>query len=110
MGGNTGIGRPSSVQRVGQSVRETIYDLRKNGATLDEIVAEMESTFGVELSRSAVHRHLSAQAKALEAVARTRAVAEAVVRGLGEGESKSARAHVIGCQSRKTIRACCSRL
>ena len=92
MGGEKGIGRPSSVQRVPQNVREVIHDLRQQGATLDEIVAEVEGSFGVGLSRSAVHRHLSAQAKALEAVARTRAVAEAVVRGMGENESKSSRA------------------
>lgn len=92
MGGEKGIGRPSSVQRVPQGVREAIHDLRQNGATLDEIVAEVEGSFGVGLSRSAVHRHLSAQTKALEAVTRTRAVAEVVVRGFGENESKSARA------------------
>lgn len=92
MGGEKGIGRPSSVQRVPQGVREAIHDLRHNGATLDEIVAEVEGSFGVGLSRSAVHRHLSQQARALEIATRTGAIAEAVVRGLGESESKSSRA------------------
>jgi biotin operon repressor len=86
--------RPSSVDRLPAAVREAIGALRERGHTIDEILAHL-ADLQTEVSRSALGRHV----KSLDAIGaqmkRSRVVAEALVRQLGDApESKTARLNI----------------
>ena len=89
------MSRPSSVDRLPDEVKAEIGRLRGNGHTIDEILAALRELDGVEVSRSALGRHI----KGMEAIGRklrqSRDVAEAMVRQLGDAPaSKTAQLNI----------------
>lgn len=78
--------RPSSIDRMPPEIRDWIGRLTGQGRTLDEIIAHLR-TLDVEAvpSRSALHRHLQKAEAVAEKMKRSRAVADVIVRRLGEG-------------------------
>lgn len=86
--------RPSSIDRLDPEIRDAIGRLRDHGKTLDEILEHLRS-LEVEVSRSALGRHVQAMEKVGERLRRSRAVSEALVRQLGDApESKTARLNI----------------
>lgn len=88
------MARPSSIDRLPGEVRETIARLRERGRTLDEILAHL-AALDVEVSRSALGRHVRSMAKIGERLRRSRVLAEALIREHGDApESKAARVNI----------------
>jgi hypothetical protein len=86
--------RPSSIDRLPVEIRESIGRLRQHGKTIDEILDHLRR-MEVEVSRSALGRHVQAMEKVGERLRRSRAVSEALVRQLGDApESKTARLNI----------------
>lgn len=86
--------RPSSITRLDAPVREAIARLREQGRTIDEIVTHLRG-LDVEVSRSAMGRHVRAMDAMGEKLRRSRSVAEAMVRALGDApESRTARLNI----------------
>ena len=68
-------------------IRDWIGRLRDQGRTLDEIVAHLRTLDADAVpSRSAVHRHLQRAEVVAERMKQSRAVADVIMRRLGEGE------------------------
>ena len=89
------MGRKSSIRRQPSDVREAIGQWHRDGRTLDEIVAALEETFQVKLSRSALHRHVKGLDRTLARIDRSRAVAEAAVARFGkEPDNRVARKNI----------------
>jgi len=88
------MARPSSIDRLEPEIREAIGRLRQHGKTLDEILDHLRG-MEIEVSRSALGRHVQAMEKVGERLRRSRAVSEALVRQLGDApESKTARLNI----------------
>ena len=88
------MARPSTIDRLPAEIREAIGRLRDHGKTLDEILDHLRA-MEVEVSRSALGRHVQAMEKVGERLRRSRAVSEALVRQLGDApESKTARLNI----------------
>lgn len=88
------MGRPSTIDRLPTEIREAIGRLRDHGKTIDEILDHLRG-MEVEVSRSALGRHVQAMEKVGERLRRSRAVSEALVRQLGDApESKTARLNI----------------
>lgn len=86
--------RPSTIDRLDPAIREAIGRLRDHGKTLDEILEHLR-TMEIDVSRSALGRHVQAMEKVGERLRRSRAVSEALVRQLGDApESKTARLNI----------------
>jgi uncharacterized protein YukE len=86
--------RPSSIDKLPAEIREAIGRLRQHGKTLDEILEHLRA-MEVEVSRSALGRHVQSMEKVGERLRRSRAVSEALVRQLGDApESKTARLNI----------------
>lgn len=86
--------RPSSIDRMPPEIRDAIGRLRDRGRTLDEILEHLRA-MEVEVSRSALGRHVQAMEKVGERLRRSRAVADALIRQLGDApESKTARLNI----------------
>ncbi|MBW6402067.1 DUF3486 family protein [Roseomonas sp. HJA6] len=86
--------RPSTIDRLPAEIREAIGRLRDHGKTLDEILDHLRS-LEIEVSRSALGRHVQSMEKVGERLRRSRAVSEALVRQLGDApESQTARLNV----------------
>ena len=86
--------RPSSISRLDPQIRDAIGRLRDHGKTLDEILDHLRG-MEIEVSRSALGRHVQAMEKVGERLRRSRAVSEALVRQLGDApESKTARLNI----------------
>jgi biotin operon repressor len=88
------MGRQSSIRRLPAEVRELIGDLRERGRTIDEVLEKLRE-LDVEVSRSALGRHVK-QLDAIGAeIRRSRTIAEALVRRYGEApESRTARLNI----------------
>ncbi|PZR70363.1 MAG: hypothetical protein DI537_48880, partial [Stutzerimonas stutzeri] len=87
--------RPSSIDRMDPEVRDWIGRLRDQGRTLDEIIAKLRELDVEALpSRSALHRHLQKVEEVARDVRQSRAVAEALVRNLGEAPEKVTRLNI----------------
>lgn len=88
------MGRASSIRRLPGEVRELIADLRERGRTIDEVMEKLRE-LEVDVSRSALGRHVK-QLDAIGAeIRRSRAVAEALVKRYGEApESRTARLNI----------------
>lgn len=88
--------RMSTVDRLPESVRAEIGRLRQNGRTIDDILAHLRTLDGIAPpSRSALGRHVKGLAAIGERMRRSRTVAEALVRELGDApESHAARLNV----------------
>jgi hypothetical protein len=88
------MARPSTIARLPGDIREAIGRLRDQGRTLDEILAHLQG-MEVEVSRSALGRHVQAMDKVGERLRRSRTVAETLVRQLGDApESQTARLNI----------------
>lgn len=89
------MGRKSSITRQAPTVREAIGRWHREHRTLDEILDALEESFGVTISRSALHRHVKGMDKTLARIERSRQIAEAAVARFGqEPESKVVRANI----------------
>jgi hypothetical protein len=76
--------RPSTIDRLPGQVRELIGKLRQDrGLTIDEILDHLRQ-LDVEVSRSALGRHVKGLAKMGERLRRSRAMAEGLARQLGD--------------------------
>src|SRR5690349_16342872 len=88
------MARPSTISRLPPEIRDEIGRLRDQGCTIDEILAHLRA-MEVAVSRSAMGRHLKGMAELGEKLRRSRAVAEGLVRQLGDApESKTARLNI----------------
>ena len=88
------MARPSKIDRMPPEIRDAIGRLRDHGRTLDEILDHLRS-MEIEVSRSALGRHVQSREKVGERLRRSRAVADALVRQLGDApESKTARLNI----------------
>jgi hypothetical protein len=86
--------RKGTIDRLGPEVRDAIGRLLDEGCTLDQILAHLEN-MSVEVSRSSLGRYTQRLAQAGEKLRRSRTVAEALVRKLGDQpESKTARLNI----------------
>lgn len=82
------MARPSKIDRMDPSIREAIGRLRQHGKTIDEILDHLRS-MEIEVSRSALGRHVQSLEKVGERMRRSRAMADALARQVGEtSESK----------------------
>ncbi len=90
------MARISSIDKLPEEVRLEIGRLRQNGRTIDEILSHLRKLDGIApVSRSALGRHLQGMEKLGERLRRSRAVAEALVRELGDApESQAARMNI----------------
>ena len=76
--------RPSTIDRLPGEVRELIGRLRQDrGLTIDEILDHLRQ-LDVEVSRSALGRHVKELARMGERLRRSRAMAEGLARQLGD--------------------------
>lgn len=81
------VKRPSSIDRMPPEVRDWIGRLREQGRTLDEIIAKLRELDVAALpSRSALHRHLQQAEAVAERLRKSRAIADVIVRRLGDAE------------------------
>lgn len=77
------MARPSSISRLPSEIREAIGRLRQDGRTIDEILAKLRE-LDVDVSRSALGRHVQVLDKLGERLRQSRALAEGLARGLGD--------------------------
>jgi hypothetical protein len=75
--------RPSSIDRLPPEIREAIGRLREHGKSIDEILDHLR-TLEIDVSRSALGRHVKGMAAMGERLRRSRAMAEGLARQLGE--------------------------
>ena len=88
------MGRTSTVRRLPPELREQIHDLMEKGCTLDEIKAVLDD-LNAGVSRTALHRYRKSLSQINEAISRCRAVADALVKRLGDApENKTARLNI----------------
>jgi hypothetical protein len=86
--------RPSSIKRLPPEVQETIGRLRDQGRTLDEILGHLRQ-LEVDVSRSALGRHVKQLDAIGEELRRSRTIAEAMVARFGDApESRTARLNI----------------
>ena len=87
------MARASSIDKLPEEIRSEIGRLRQNGRSIDDILAHLKKLDGIApVSRSALGRHLKGMEKIGERLRRSRQVAEAVVKELGDApESQAAR-------------------
>lgn len=89
------MARPSSIDKLPEAVRSTIGQLRGLGWTIDEIHEHLRGLIDRAPSRSALGRHIKGLAAMGERMRRSRHVAEALVRELGDApESRAARLNI----------------
>lgn len=82
------MARKSTVARLPKTIREKITKLCDGGRTLDEILAHLEELDPeIEISRSALGRHVKKQKQVAEQIRRSRQLAEAVGREFGDSET-----------------------
>lgn len=86
--------RPSSIDKLPPEIRAAIGKLRQAGHTIDEILAHL-ADMQSQVSRSALGRHIKGLDAIGEKLRRSRTVAEALVRELGDApESQAARLNI----------------
>ncbi len=89
------MSRPSSIDQMPEEIRAEIGRLRTQGCTIDAIVQHLRSYYGRAPSRSALGRHIKGMDALGEKMRRSRQVAEALVRELGDApESRTARLNI----------------
>lgn len=90
------MARPSKIDKLPQSVKTTIADLRERGHTLDEILEHLrELAPEANISWSGLQRHVQSLEKVSEKIRRSREISEALVKQFGEApESKTARLNI----------------
>lgn len=77
------MARPSTIDRLDPAIRDGIGRLRERGRTIDEILEHLK-LLEVDVSRSALGRHVQKIGAVGERMRRSRAVAEALVQKFGE--------------------------
>jgi len=88
------MARVSSVKRLPPKLQALIVELHEQGVSFDEITAKVRE-LGGEVSRSAVHRYAQTMEKVGERLRRSRDVADALVKRLGDApESRTAQLNV----------------
>lgn len=88
------MGRASSITKLPVKVREKIGALREQGRTIDEILEHLEK-LDVDVSRSALGRHLKKQKQVAGQIIRARQMAEAISSKFDGSESgKVARVNI----------------
>ncbi len=88
------MARPSSIDKLPPEIQEEIGRLRGNGRTIDEILAKLRE-LDVDVSRSALGRHVQNLDQVAERLRRTRSISEGLVGKLGEqGGSKLAQLNI----------------
>jgi len=88
------MARPSSIDRQPPEIRERIARLREQGRTIDEILDALQA-LDVDVSRSALGRHVKSLAEISARLKRSRDMAEALVNRFGDApESKTARLNI----------------
>lgn len=88
------MARPSTIQRLPSQVREAIADLRGKGRTIDEILSKLRE-LDVDVSRSALGRHVKQLDAIGKEIRRSREVAEALVKQYGDApESRTAQLNI----------------
>lgn len=80
------MGRKSSISRLPSEIRERISSLRDQGRTIDEIMAQLDA-LDVDVSRSALGRHVKKMDQVAREIRRSRELAEAVSRQFGDKET-----------------------
>lgn len=75
--------RPSTVDRLPPEVRDQIAQLRRNGRTLDEILDHLRQ-LDVDVSRSALGRHVKSLAEIGESLRRSETMAKFIVEKFGD--------------------------
>jgi hypothetical protein len=89
------MARPSSIDQLPEDVRVLIGQLRGRGWTIDQILEHLGGLLDRVPSRSALGRHIQGLDAIGEKMRRSRQVAEALVRELGDApESKAARLNI----------------
>jgi hypothetical protein len=89
------MSRPSSVDQLPEEVRAKIGQLRQLGWTIDQILEHLSGLVDRAPSRSALGRHIKGLDALGERMRRSRHVAEALVRELGDApESRTARLNI----------------
>lgn len=84
--------RPSSIDRQPEPIREAIGSLRSAGFTIDQIRAVLDEEHGVDVSRSALGRHIKKLDRLRERLAESRQISEALVARMGDAtENKQLR-------------------
>lgn len=88
------MAKRSSIDRLPDEVRARITSLRDQGRTIDEIMAALDR-LDVDVSRSALGRHLKKADQIADQMRKSRAIAESIGRSFGDDEtSKVARTNV----------------
>lgn len=88
------MSRASTVDLLPLELRQLIAELRQQHVTIDAIVAKLRE-LGAEISRSALGRHVKQLEAVGEKIRRSRDVAEALVKKLGDApESRQARLNI----------------
>ncbi len=77
------IDKPSSIDRLPEEIRAEVGRLRLQGRTIDEILAHLKS-LDVEVSRSALGRHVKGLAALRERMHQSREMATALVSQFGD--------------------------
>lgn len=77
------MARRSSIDRLPREVREKIATLRESGRTIDEILTCLDG-LNLQVSRSAMGRHVQNLDKLAEKIQRSRDVADTLVRRIGD--------------------------
>ena len=89
------MGRPSEVDKLPEEIRVEIGRLRGLGWTIDQILDHLRTLLDRAPSRSSLGRHIQGLDKLSERMKRSRHVAEALVRELGDApESRAARLNI----------------
>jgi hypothetical protein len=87
--------RASSIDQMPEGIRSEIGRLRTQGVTIDGIIEHLRQLHGAAPSRSALGRHIRGLDKLGEKMRRSRDVASALVRELGDApESTAARVNI----------------
>lgn len=85
---------PSTIARLPAEIREKIGQLRGDGRTIDEILAKL-TELDVDVSRSALGRHIKQLDAIGEEIRRSRGIAEQLVQRFGEApEGRVARLNI----------------
>ncbi len=91
--------RPSSIDRLLPDIQELIAQLRRKGRTIDEIRAKLLE-LDIDVSRSALGRHVRTLGEVQERMRQSRAIADALVSKFGdEPDTKLGRANIELMQS-----------
>ncbi|ALG75059.1 hypothetical protein VY88_26365 [Azospirillum thiophilum] len=95
----------STLDRLPKEIREELGRLREDGWTIDELLSKLQELriagrIDLDVSRSAVGRYVQTMDKVGERLRRSRAMAEGLVRQLGdEPDTRIARLNIEVCQT-----------